>query len=138
MSNTEQQGTFSYSYSASEQAELRRLREKYAPKVVSEEEDKMAKLRRLDGSVTKRATTISLIVGIVGTLISGCGMSLLMSELPSLLGVQENLVFPLGIGIGILGGTLSAVAYPIYNAIVRLMRKKLAPEILRLTDELLR
>ena len=138
MSNTEQQGTFSYSYSASEQAELRRLREKYAPKVVSEEEDKMAKLRRLDRSVTKRATTISLIVGIVGTLILGCGMSLLMSELPTLLGMQENLVFPLGIGIGILGGVLSAVAYPIYNAIVGAMRKKLAPEILRLTDELLK
>ena len=138
MSNTEQQGTFSYSYSASEQAELRRLREKYAPKVVSEEEDKMAKLRRLDGSVTKRATTISLIVGIVGTLILGSGMSLLMSELPTLLGMQENLVFPLGIGIGILGGALSAVAYPIYNAIVGVMREKLAPEILRLTDELLK
>ena len=39
---------------------------------------------------------------------------------------------------GIIGGILASLAYPIYNAIVRVKRKKIAPEIIRLTDELMK
>lgn len=42
---------FSYSYSAKQQAEVKKIREKYA--APSETEDKMAQLRRLDASASK-------------------------------------------------------------------------------------
>ena len=43
-----------------------------------------------------------------------------------------------GIIIGVLGGLLASFAYPAYNAIVKARRKKIAPEIIRLTDELMK
>ncbi|MBR2346514.1 MAG: hypothetical protein IKA68_02800 [Clostridia bacterium] len=129
------QSGFSYTYSAKEQAELKRIRDKYTQP--PETEDKMARLYRLDASVTNTAKTVAIILGIVGALILGFGMSLIMTELSSILGAYSDMAMVIGIAIGVLGGVLVSVAYPIYNAIVRAKRKKLAPEIIRLTDELM-
>lgn len=128
--------SFSYNYSAKEQAELKKIREKYAP--TTEPEDKMTRLRRLDASVTQSALTIALIVGIVGTLTLGAGMSLIMTDLGDILGLYSDWTMPVGIVIGIIGGIMACLAYPIYNAIVKAKRKKLAPEIIRLADELMK
>ena len=133
--NNEPNG-FSYSYSAKEQAELKRIREKYIPS--TKEEDKMARLRRLDASTTQAAQTVALIFGVIGTLLLGFGMSLIMTDLSTMLGVSQNLSLVLGIAIGVVGGILASLAYPIYNFILKSKRKKLAPEIIRLTDELLK
>ena len=133
--NREQHG-FSYTYSAKEQEELKRIREKYTP--ATEVEDKMARLRRLDASVTQTAQTVALIVGVIGTLILGFGMSLCMTELGALLGSYSDMAMVVGIIIGIVGGLFASLAYPIYNAIVKSKRKKLAPEIIRLADELMK
>ncbi len=127
---------FSYSYSAKDQAELRQIREKYAPP--TEEENKMERLRRLDASVTKSAMTVSLTVGIIGALIFGFGMSLCMSDLAEMLGISPTAVLPIGISTGIVGCILAGLAYPIYNAVVKRKRAKIAPEIIRLTDELMK
>ncbi len=136
MQNHNQNGGFSYTYSAKEQAELKRIREKYtAP---TEEEDKMARLRRLDASVTETAQIVSLIFGIIGALILGLGMSLCMTDLGDFFGLPETAALIVGIAIGIVGGILAALAYPVYNAIAKKKRQKLAPEILRLADELMK
>lgn len=127
---------FSYTYSAREQTEIRRIREKYTSK--EKEEDKMEHLRRLDASVTQKAQTVSLIFGVIGALILGFGMSLFMSDLGEILGMHENLALPLGIVIGVVGGILAGLAYPIYNLILKRERQKIAPEIIRLTDELMK
>ena len=135
MENNSNEG-FSYTYSAGEQAELKRIREKYtAP---TETEDKMARLRRLDASVTQRAQTIALIFGVLGALILGLGMSLCMTELGAILGSYQSLSMAIGIIVGVLGGILASLAYPLYHVIVKTRRKKLAPEIIRLTEELLK
>ena len=135
MENNSNEG-FSYTYSAGEQAELKRIREKYtAP---TKTEDKMARLRRLDASVTQRAQTIALIFGVLGTLILGLGMSLCMTELGEILGSHKDMAMAIGILVGVVGGILASLAYPIYHAIVKAKRKRLAPEILRLTDELMK
>ena len=127
---------FSYTYSAKEQAELKRIRDKYtAP---TEVEDKMARLRRLDASVTNTAQAVALVFGVIGTLILGFGMSLVMTELAESLGISGDVAMVIGIVVGIAGGILASLAYPIYNAIVKAKRKKLAPEIIRLTDELMK
>lgn len=136
MQNSNEQNRFSYTYSAKEQAELKKIREKYAPQ--SEEEDKMARLRRLDASVARTAQTVALVFGVLGTLILGSGMSLCMTDLFAAFGIGKNTAFVVGIAVGIVGGILASLAYPIYNAIVIHKRKKLAPEILRLADELMK
>lgn len=127
---------FSYTYSAKEQEEIKRIRQKYTKG--NKEEDKMERLRRLDAGVTRKAQTVSLIFGVVGTLILGVGMSLIMSDLRAILGARTDLAMPLGILIGLLGGVLACLAYPLYHIIIKRERKKIAPEILRLTDELMK
>ena len=136
MENNNENSGFQYTYSAKEQAELKRIRDKYtAP---TEVEDKMARLRRLDASVTNTAQAVALVFGVIGTLILGFGMSLIMTELAESLGISGDAAMVIGIIVGIVGGILASLAYPIYNAIVKAKRKKLAPEIIRLTDELMK
>ena len=104
----------------------------------TEEERKMDLLRRLDASVTQSAQIFSLVFGIVGTLILGFGMSLVMTDLGDILGSHSDKAMVIGIVVGIVGGLLASFAYPIYNVIVKAKRKKLAPQIISLADELMK
>ena len=134
--NNQEQNGFSYTYSAGEQAEIKKIREKYtAP---TQAEDKMTRLRKLDASVTNTAQAIAIACGVVGTLILGIGMSLCMTEIGEIIGLYSSASMALGIAVGVVGGVIASLAYPIYHAIVKAKRKKLAPEIIRLTDELMK
>ena len=124
----EKKETFTYTYSAKEQEEIKKIRDKYAS--TTEGETSMEQLRRLDRSATKGATIVSLIVGIISTLILGVGMCCSMVW-------SEKLFIP-GVVIGIIGIAGVIAAYPIYTHIVKHKREKLAPEILRLSDELMK
>ncbi|MBQ8696980.1 MAG: hypothetical protein IJ519_04595 [Clostridia bacterium] len=126
--------SFEYNYSAKEQAEIKRIRERYEAKA-EPEEDKMAQLRRLDESVTKKGSTASLIIGILGAIIMGTGMSTVMTELGAPLGVYA---IPVGVAVGCIGIIMVALAYPVYMHITKKERERIAPEIIRLTDELLK
>lgn len=113
---------FEYTYSAEQQAELENIRKKYLP----QEETKMDKLRRLDKSVTRRGTVISIVTDIAGTLIMGLGMCMCL----------EWQQFVWGIILGVLGIAVLAAAYPVFNKITQKQKEKIAPEILRLTEEI--
>ena len=126
--------TFHYTYSAKEQDEIKAIRNKYS---ASEQPDKMTQLRRLDAAVTQKATTVSLILGVIGALILGTGMSLAMTDLGAILGMNSQTAMLIGIAIGVIGIVLVSTAYPVYNRIVKKERQKIAPEIIRLTDELM-
>lgn len=117
---------FSYTYSAKEQDEIRKIREKYVPK----EADKMEQLRRLDQSVTQKGTAASIAVGIIGTLLLGVGMCCCM--------VWAESFFAVGIVVGIIGIAVVSAAYPLYSYVIKKEREKIAPEILKLTDELMK
>lgn len=135
MENQENQ-TFEYTYCAKEQEEIKAIRKKYnAPE---QTEDKLATLRRLDAQVTEKATIVSLMLGILGALIMGSGMSLIMTDLGSYFGLNTTAAMLVGIPVGVVGMGLACLAYPMYNRIVAKQREKIAPEILRLTDELLK
>lgn len=127
--------TFHYTYSAKEQEEIKAIRQKYTP---PPEEDAMARLRRLDAGVTEKATVVSLVLGLLGALILGLGMSLVMTGLGTLLGLVPGVAMAVGIAVGLVGIALVCAAYPAYNRIVKRERAKIAPEILRLTDELMK
>lgn len=122
---------FSYTYSAAQQQEIENIRKKYLPK----EEDKMEQLRRLHDSASRKAQAKSIALGVTGALILGTGMSLCMTELSGFLG---GTALFLGIPVGIVGLILVALAYPVYTRTLEKERKRIAPEILRLSDELLK
>ena len=130
----ENKESFNYTYSAKEQEEIKSIRKKYAAQ--EETEDKMAQLRRMDAAVYSKATTASLAVGIIGVLLMGIGMSLVMTDIGEMLGTVLAMI--IGISIGIVGIVLVCLAYPIYNRTLKKERERVAPEILRLTDELMR
>lgn len=122
--------TFKMTYSAQQQQEIQDIRSKYIPK----EPDKMERLRQLDAAVTGKATGRAIAVGVVGTLILGLGMSFVMSDFGAFLG---SLAMPAGIGTGILGMGILALAYPLYQWTLKRERARIAPEILRLSEELM-
>ena len=126
MENKNESEVFSYTYSAKEQEEVKQIRKKYMPK----EADKMEQLRRLDRSVTRKGTAVSIVMGIIGALTLGIGMCCAM--------VWMGQWFIPGIVIGLVGIILVSLAYPLYTHITQKEREKVAPEILRLTDELMK
>lgn len=129
----ENKDSFKMTYSASQQAEIENIREKYRPK--EEQEDKMAQIRALDARAEQRAVMLSIVVGILGTLILGCGMSLILSDFGKVLGAAA---MPVGIAAGVIGIALVALAYPVYQRTLKKEREKIAPTILRLADELMK
>lgn len=116
---------FEYTYCAPANSEVVRIREKYLPKEVT----RLDQLRALDAAVTKRGNVISLIHGILYILILGLGMSCSM--------VWAGKWFGPGILIGCIGLAGVASTYPIYHHVVKREREKAAPEILRLSEELI-
>ena len=123
--------SFEYTYSPQRQQEVEQIRKAYLPK----QEDKMDQLRKLHAIPTRKATTASLTISIIGMLILGTGMSLCMSELGTALG---SLSMVIGILVGITGIALAAMAYPVFKRALKKEREKIAPDILRMTDELMK
>lgn len=119
-----QKETFSYSYSAGQQEEVKAIREKYLPK----EENKLEQLCRLDAGATRPGSIAALAAGVLGALVFGIGMCCCL--------VWQAYISGCLIGILGIAGMLSA--YPMYLKITKKQRAKLAPEIMRLTDELMK
>ncbi len=125
--------TFSYS-SASQNKEVEAIRKKYISDSTDSATYKLEQLLRLDRSVDKKALTLSLSVGIVSTLIMGSGMSFVMTDIGTNIGMTAT-TLP-GILIGFIGVMGVIFTYPLYRRTIVKERKKLAPKILKLTDEL--
>ena len=117
---------FQYIYSAEEQEEIKKIRDKYLP----QEEDKMTQLRKLDAGVSRNASVHALSIGMIGALILGIGMCCCM--------VWKGIWFVPGIVIGLAGMVAAGMAYPAYQRILKKERAKIAPEIIRLTEELMK
>lgn len=117
---------FEYTYSAMQQDEIERIRRKYMPK----ETDELDELRRLDAEVTRPGTIAGLVLGIVGTLIFGAGMSMAL--------VWTDTMLVAGVLVGIAGFVVLGMAYPIYHKITEKQRAKIAPKILELTEQMSR
>ena len=98
----------------------------------------MERLRKLHQSASQKAQAWAIALGVIGALILGTGMSLIMTDLGAVLSIRQELAFMLGVSIGLIGLVLVALAYPVYNRILKKERERIAPEILRLTDELLK
>jgi hypothetical protein len=136
MNENKNENGFSYSYSAREQEEIKRIRKKYAENESGTNESNLERLRRLDASVTKKGTVASIIVGVISSILMGSGMSLIMTDIGAFL--PEMLALWIGIAVGVVGIVGVALAYPIYKAITQKERERIAPEVLRISEELLK
>ena len=94
------------------------------------ETDELAELRRLDAEVTRPGTIAGLVLGIVGTLIFGAGMSMAL--------VWTDTMLVAGVLVGIAGFVVLGMAYPMYHKITEKQRAKIAPQILELTEQIAR
>lgn len=117
---------FTYTYCAQEQAELKKFREKYAPR--DPMENKMEQLRAMDRKVESIGRARALTLGIMGTLMLGIGMCCTM--------VWKDIAFVPGIVVGVIGIAVLSTAYPVYRSVTRKEREKIAPEMMRLIEEL--
>jgi hypothetical protein len=124
----QENAVFQYNYSAKQQDEVERIRRKYLTAEQTEQEDKMARLRRLDRSTTELGGIVALTLGIVSTLVLGFGMCCTM--------VWADRLFVPGVLIGIVGLAGIGAAYPVYKHITARQREKISSEILQLTEEL--
>ena len=89
--------------------------------------------RKMDGkpAIVFNAKAIgTTLLGVLGAIVLGVGMCCTM--------VWGGSWFIPGVLIGIVGMLVMASAYPVFNRITKKRREELAPEILKLTDELMK
>ena len=111
---------------------VQKIRTQYTEK----EHSRLDALKEMDRKVKRPANVFAYVFGSLGAIIMGCGMSLVMTDLGAVFGL-ENPVIP-GVVIGIMGMILAAMAYPTYRRILRSERQRIAPEILQLSEELMK
>ena len=136
MSNDEDK-EFNYTYSTKQRDEVRAIRKKYTP-TEPEDVDNITLLRNIDSEVTRKATVRALTAGVMGALLMGTGMSMLMTDISSKAGLDSGISLLIGIVIGMVGLIIMCVTYPLYNHILERERARVADEVIRLSDELLR
>ena len=118
--------TFSYTYSATRNKEVESIRRKYLPR----EESKLEKLKKLDLRVQMAGTIESLCFGIVGALVFGIGMCFFLDVFAGAAWLTALLM--------VLGVVIMIPAYPIYRRIARKTKTELTPEIIRLSEEIMK
>ena len=92
-------------------------------------------LKALDAKVKKPANTFGYTYGCVSAIVMGTGMSLVMTDIGSVVGLASAMV-P-GIAIGVVGLGMALSTYPIYKRILNSRKKKYAPEIMALSEKIM-
>lgn len=92
-------------------------------------------LKELDAKVKRPANVFGYAYGSSGAIIMGSGMSLVMTDIGSKIGMNDTMV-P-GIVLGIAGMVMALSTHPIYKRILASRRKKYAPQILKLSEKLM-
>lgn len=92
-------------------------------------------LKALDKKVKKPANVFAVVFGIISAVVMGSGMSLVMTDIGSIIGI-ESPMFP-GIIIGVVGLVMALLTYPMYKKILNSRKKKYASEIIKLSDSIM-
>ena len=128
----EQQNSFSYTYSAQENQEVLNIRTQYTEKQHTE----LDALKELDAKVKRPANVFAYTYGTISAIVMGAGMSLIMTDIGATVGLA-SVMMP-GIAIGVVGMGMALSTYPIYKKFLNSRKKKYAPEILKLSEKLIR
>ena len=111
------------------------LVQKIRTQYTGEEHTQLDALKELDAKVKRPANVFAYIFGSISAIIMGSGMSLVMTDIGSLIGMKETMV-P-GIIVGVIGLFMVIITYPLYKNILGSRRKKYADKIIALSDELM-
>ena len=111
---------------------VQKIRTQYTEK----EHTSLDELKELDTKVKRPAKVFACIFGIVGAIIMGSGMSLVMTNIAEIVGIQTPMLY--GIIIGIVGMFMAIINYPIYVRILSKRRQKYADKIIALSDEIMK
>lgn len=111
---------------------VQKIRTQYTEK----EDTQLDALKALDAKVKRPANIFAYAFGSIGAIIMGSGMSLVMTDIGSTLGMTLTMV--LGIGIGLVGMIMAIANYPIFKAILSSRRKKYADSIIALSDKIMK
>lgn len=110
------------------------MAQKIRTQYMEKEGTQLDALRALDAKVKRPANVFAGIFGAISALVMGSGMSLVMTDIGTTIGISNPLV-P-GIVIGVVGMLMAIVNYPIYRGILSGRKKKYAAEIMKLSDEI--
>lgn len=108
-----------------------KIRAQYMEKEASE----LDALRELDAKVKRPANVFAYIFGSISAVIMGAGMSLVMTNIGDVLGM-ENTMIP-GIVIGIVGIVMALVNSPMYKGILGSRKRKYGADILALSEKIM-
>ena len=111
---------------------VQKIRTQYTEKQHTE----LDALKELDAKVKRPANVFAYTYGSVSTVVMGAGMSLVMTEIGATIGLASAMV-P-GIVIGIVGMGMALLTYPIYKKMLNARKKKYAPEILKLSEKIMK
>ena len=111
---------------------VQKIRTQYTEKQHTE----LDALKELDARVKRPANVFAYTYGSLSTIIMGAGMSLVMTEIGEIIGLA-NAMIP-GIAVGVAGMAMALTTYPIYKKILNARKKKFAPEILKLSEKIMR
>lgn len=88
---------------------VQKIRSEYIEKEITE----LDELRTLDRKVKRPVNLFGYIFGSISAIIMGAGMSLVMTDIGSTVGIADPMI-P-GIVIGLIGMAMALVTYPIYK-----------------------
>ena len=108
--------------------------EKIRSQYTQQENTDLDALKALDARVKKPANVFGYVYGSIGAIVMGSGMSLVMTDIGSVLGMTETLI-P-GIAVGVVGMVMALTTYPIYKKILNSRKKKYAAKIMELSDRI--
>ena len=111
---------------------VQKIRTQYTEKQHTE----LDALEALDAKVKKPANIFGYTYGSLGAIVMGAGMSLVMTDIGAMIGLTATMV-P-GVTIGIAGMGIVLTTYPIYKEILNSRKKRFAPQILELSEKLMR
>ena len=111
---------------------VQKIRTQYTEK----EHSSLDELKELDAKVKRPANVFAYVFGSISAIIMGSGMSLVMTDLADIIGIQNPMLY--GIVIGVLGMIMAIINYPIYKGILGSRRKKYADKIIELSDKIMK
>ena len=111
---------------------VQKIRSQYTEKQYTE----LDALKELDAKVKRPANIFAYTYGSAGAIVMGTGMSLVMTEIGAIIGLA-NAMIP-GIVIGIVGMGMALSTYPIYKKMLNSRKRKYAPEILELSEKMMK
>lgn len=111
------------------------IAQKIRTQYMEQQPSELDALRELDADVKRPANVFAYVFGSISAIIMGSGMSLVMTDIGTTLGLSGSML-P-GIVIGIVGMAMALINYPMYKGILNSRKKKYADQILALSEKIM-